>query len=270
MRYNLKARRKIKGWFSEIDNKIFETLLIQQNGSGIVGSTAEIGLHHGKSFIPLCLHLKATELAYGIDLFDQQSQNLDHSGNGSKNRVINNLMGFNVKENQYILDGRSSEEVLPAEILTKAGRVRFFSIDGGHWKSIVIKDLELADSVLAPGGVIALDDYLRPDWPEVAMGFHDWLTKNNDRYAIFAIGFNKVYVCEKNFVGLYQKALSEITYLEFMKRKVYKLDGIEVPIYFTFFLPEWNMRARAYGYFQLFHPIFFVRFKTFRSLRRSH
>ena len=69
MKYNYRNRRKIKGWLSEIDNSIFETILGFQNNSKIIGATAEIGLHHGKSFIPLFLHLTDEERAYGIDLF---------------------------------------------------------------------------------------------------------------------------------------------------------------------------------------------------------
>lgn len=264
MKYNYRNRRKIKGWFSEIDNKIFETILVYQNATSILGSTVEIGLHHGKSFIPLCLHLKEDESAYGIDLFGNQELNLDASGNGSRDRVIRNLTGFDIPQGTYFLDGRSSAQVKSQDIREKVGRVRFFSIDGGHWEEIVQNDLELASELLVEGGVIAIDDYLRPDWPEVASGFHKWYRENNSKYRIFAIGFNKAYLCNLDYIDTYQEALRRCEFLSFMKRKDYEMNGINVPVYFNYFLPEWTFKARIYGYIQLFHPYAFQNFKVIK------
>jgi hypothetical protein len=56
-RYNSFGARRISGWFSHIDREIFSSLLLFQSARGIQGATAEIGVHHGKSFIPLCLAL---------------------------------------------------------------------------------------------------------------------------------------------------------------------------------------------------------------------
>jgi hypothetical protein len=265
MKYNYRNRRKIKGWLSEIDNVIIETILVHQNKIDIRGGTAEIGLHHGKSFIPLCLHLKSGERAYGVDLFDNQELNLDSSGNGSKDRVIKNLALFGIEQNHYVLDGRSSGQVKAQDIQERAGKIRFFSIDGGHWEEIVRNDLELASKLLVDGGVIAIDDYLRPDWPGVASGFHEWYRKNKSEYQIFAIGFNKAYLCKPNYICTYQDELSKCEFLSYMKRKEYKMDSVNVPVYFNFFLPEWTLKARIYGYLQLFHPYLFRNFKALKK-----
>ena len=63
-------------------------MLSHQNRTGIDGSLAEIGLHHGKSFIALCLGLVGDQKAYGIDVFENQSLNLDHSGKGVRDTVL--------------------------------------------------------------------------------------------------------------------------------------------------------------------------------------
>lgn len=265
MKYNSKNRKKIKGWLSEVDNKIFETILVHQNDSNIKGATAEIGLHHGKSFIPLCLHLKSDERGYGIDLFNNQGLNLDASGNGSEERVVRHLDNFGVSRNSYVLDSRSSDIVQAKDIVENVGQVRFFSIDGGHWEAIVENDLTLASKVLISGGVIAVDDYLRPDWPGVASGFHNWYRENKKEFQIFAVGFNKAYLCRHDFVERYQAALRQSNFLAVMKRKDYEIGGIQVPVYFNFFLPEWTVKARAYGYLQLFHPSLFYIFKRIKK-----
>jgi hypothetical protein len=264
-KYNSKNRKKIKGWLSEIDNRILEVILELQVNNEIVGSVAEIGLHHGKSFIPLCLSLQEKEKGYGIDLFEDQAKNIDQSGRGSTLYVNNNLADFGISPERYVLDSRSSELVEPSDIIDSVGKIRFFSIDGGHWSEIVMNDLNLAQQVMCHGGVIALDDYLRPEWPEVAVGFHRWYFENNKKFSVFAIGFNKVYLCSPDFLEFYRHALLTDNFLGNFLRKTYDLDGVGIPIYYTLFLPEWNPKVRAYGYIQLYHPHVFNYYKKFKN-----
>ena len=268
-KYNSKNRKRIKGWLSEIDNRIFEVILELQVTNEVEGSVAEIGLHHGKSFIPLCLSLQDNEKAYGIDLFEDQVKNIDKSGKGSTFYVNNNLTDFGICRERYVLDSRSSELVKSSDIIDSVGSVRFFSIDGGHWSEVVINDLNLAKEVICDRGVIALDDYLRPEWPEVAVGFHRWYFENDMRFSVFAIGFNKVYLCSPEFVEFYQRALREDNFLSNFLRKTYDLGGAVIPIFYTFFLPEWSLKVRLYGYLQLYHPHVFVYYKKIKSRARS-
>ena len=60
-----------------------------------------------------------------------------------------------------------SRTMTPEELLAKlAGRnPRFVHIDGEHSRAALTKDLELATAVLAPEGVIVLDDMLHPGYP---------------------------------------------------------------------------------------------------------
>jgi hypothetical protein len=178
--------------------------------------------------------------------------------------VIKNLAGFGIAQDDYVLDGRSSDQVKALDIQERVGKIRFFSVDGGHWEEIVQNDLKLASELLLDGGVIAIDDYLRPGWPGVASGFHTWYRENKIEYQIFAIGFNKAYLCRRNYISTYQNILRECDFLSFMKRKEYEMDGMNVPVYFNFFLPEWTLKARIYGYLQLFHPYVFRYFKILK------
>jgi hypothetical protein len=72
------------------------------------------------------------------------------------------------------LDKRPSQQVKPDDILTTVGEARLFSIDGGHWAEVVRNDLSIAENSLAEHGVIALDDFHRPEWPEVSAGYFAW------------------------------------------------------------------------------------------------
>jgi len=248
------VRKKIKGWLSEIDARIFELLLKQQSISGIAGSTAEIGLHHGKSFIFLCTSLRPDESAYGIDLFDLQNLNLDSSGKGDREILLENLRKFDFDTSKVVLDQRASESVNSSDILSAVGEIRFFSIDGGHWYSTVLNDLELAKECSKIGGIIALDDYLRPEWPDVARGFHVWYEKNSKDFAVIAIGFNKIYLTHPSWVVRYRETLLQDKVMNSMLSKFYSIQDESIPIYTVFFHPDMTKKVRLKNYLKMYHP----------------
>lgn len=263
--YRHSQRKTVEGWFSETDARIFELILKQQSDLGMIGSVAEIGLHHGKSFILLCDVLQPTEKAYGIDVFDNQTLNLDFSGSGSREKLLENLQKFNCNMSQIILDGRPSELVTATEIKATAGGLRFFSIDGGHWYSTVLSDLNLAKECLISGGVIAVDDFLRPEWPDVARAFHTWFALNSEEFEIIAIGFNKIYLTNSTWAHLYRKNLLQDSYLGCQLHKIYSIENINVPIYAVFFLPEWDLSKKTISLLKMYYPNKYFKYKSYKE-----
>ncbi|HEY0767506.1 MAG TPA: class I SAM-dependent methyltransferase, partial [Steroidobacteraceae bacterium] len=199
--YILRGSNKVSGWFYRLDAEIFCSVTDYQNRNALDGSLVEIGLHHGKSFIAMCLSLRDEQRAYGIDLFEQQSLNLDRSGKGDRRLVERNLKAAGVNLSRVVLDTRTSTSVTPGDILGSVGAVRFFSIDGGHQIDVVRSDLLLAEQTVAGHGVIALDDFLRPEWPDVSAGYFAWFAHRSKSIVPFAIGFNKLYLCEQSHVA---------------------------------------------------------------------
>ena len=61
---------------------------------GIAGHVAEIGVHHGRSFILLALLARAGEKAVAIDVFEQQELNVDRSGRGDLAQLRENVARF--------------------------------------------------------------------------------------------------------------------------------------------------------------------------------
>lgn len=57
-----------------------KSLSAKQHELGIFGSVGEIGVHHGKFLIPIVGNALAGEPAIAIDLFEDQSSNVDTSG----------------------------------------------------------------------------------------------------------------------------------------------------------------------------------------------
>jgi hypothetical protein len=267
--YVVKGRKTVQGWFFRVDAEIFHLLTACQNAHALDGGVAEIGLHHGKSFIALCLSLQLGQRAYGIDLFDSQHLNFDRSGKGDRSIVEQNLVRAGVDLSSVILDGRPSDQVSAPDILKAVGHVRFFSIDGGHWAGIVRNDLRLAEATLGECGVIALDDFLRAEWPDVSTGYFEWLRERSRPIVPLAIGCNKLYLCEERYRALYRKVLDDSSFLKVFLSTHYDFGGNDIPVYQKFAWPEgWNLRTRVEEYIKLYHPDLYVRLRADRSSRR--
>lgn len=257
-RYVRSDRDRVRGWFERIDGQIFYELLCLQNSLEIEGAVAEIGVHHGKSFIALCLGLVGNQKAYAIDIFAQQNKNLDTSGLGDRDIFQRNLDKFGIQPSKVVINENSSDEVFPSDILSAVGPVRFFSVDGGHWRQIVRNDLDLASDALTEGGVIALDDFMRPEWPDVSLGLFDWLGESSKSIVPFAIGFNKIYLCHRDYVCRLQQCLEDSVFLRHFLNKHYEFYGVRVPVFHACMFPESNVVERCYDLMRLYWPNIFV------------
>jgi hypothetical protein len=266
--YIRRGRNKVGGWFYRVDAEILGLITDYQNRNLLEGSLVEIGLHHGKSFIAMCLSLRGGQRAYGIDLFEQQSLNVDESGRGNRAVVESNLQAAGVDLSAVILDGRPSTSVAASDILGGVGAARFFSVDGGHQLEVVRNDLLLAEQTLAAHGVIALDDFLRPDWPDVSAGYFAWFEKRSKPIVPFAIGLNKLYLCDQRHVARYQEVLGNSEFLRFFLAKHYNFCGTEIPVFHKFLQPDWAWKPRVVEYVKRMHPDLYVTYRALRSALR--
>jgi hypothetical protein len=260
-RYIVHDRNRVEGWLSRIDAEILYTIANTQAEKHLRGAVVEIGLHHGKLFIALCLALQDAEQAYGIDLFDNQKLNVDSSGSGNRSILESNLSTFGVDSSKVVLDARSSEEVKAADVQAAVGKARIFSVDGGHWLEIVENDLRLAEECIADHGVIALDDFHRPEWPDVSAGYLTWYGNRTKPIVPFAIGFNKLFLCQETWVEFYQRSLQDNPLLVHFLTKRYKFQGQLVPVYNALVLPEAPALQRFHGFLKFHNTDLYLRLR---------
>jgi hypothetical protein len=251
--YIRQRSREVSGWLSRCDGEIFSVLLGTQTERGIDGAVVEIGIHHGKTFIPLALSNDGRR-CYAIDIFGRQDLNRDASGHGDKDIFIANLGRFGVAADGVCIDERLSTQVTSGDIDSKVGRARFFHVDGGHDVETVVYDLGLAQSVLMDQGVIAVDDVFRPEWPEVSMGLFSFLASRQKEYVPFAIGYNKTYLCQRACSGVYRDALKSNDFLRMYFSKAYRVSNDEILVFQRYPLPEWKFKRRVFNYLVTYHP----------------
>ncbi|HNC85011.1 MAG TPA: class I SAM-dependent methyltransferase [Nitrospira sp.] len=176
-RYVDEAAPRIDGW---VDPEIWSIVLIMhaiQTRLSINGGSLEIGVHHGKFLLGLERLTAAESVVLGIDVFENQHLNIDGSGCGDRTTFENNVHQF--------ADAPGRVKAVPADSLSidytdvlhhsRGARFRLVSVDGGHTAEHTLSDLRLTERIIAPGGIVFLDDYYNADWPGVHEGFVRYL-----------------------------------------------------------------------------------------------
>lgn len=79
-------------------------------------------------------------------------------------------------------------------------RFRWIHIDAGHEKDDVAGDLDRFAPCLADDGLLVLDDFFQPAWPQVTEATYAFLASQGDGFQPVCIAFNKLYVARPAFV----------------------------------------------------------------------
>ncbi|MCP4167948.1 MAG: class I SAM-dependent methyltransferase, partial [Chloroflexi bacterium] len=143
----------------------------------IQGSVVEIGVYHGTFFLAMDQLRRPSEAAAAFDVFASQELNIDQSGKGDLDVFKENLHQYGTAPGTVAIVQADSTTLDAGNVLEALGgqHPRLFSIDGGHTKAHVFSDLVLAEQTLCPGGIVFVDDYMHPAWPEVTEGLHLWM-----------------------------------------------------------------------------------------------
>ncbi|MEM6972177.1 MAG: class I SAM-dependent methyltransferase [Pseudomonadota bacterium] len=268
--YCRRGRLDIDGWFPRLDAHLFALILEAQEKDGL--GVVEIGVHHGKSFVPLALSNDA-QRCYAVDVFDRQDQNTDRSGKGDLAKFSESLMRVGIDPADIVIDKRRSDQVAPADILDSVGPVRFFHIDGGHHAEAVQDDLALADATLHESGVVAVDDAFRPDWPEVDRGMFAALADDALDLHAFAFGHNKLYLCRKAWLTRYRTLLADDPFLSIFFARLYTGRYTSLMIFRRLFDATASFRAMAVAFLLERYPdLVFAMMARFtpNALERRH
>jgi len=224
-------RGRVQGWLHPFSAEVIAAVSEHQRRAGIHGAVAEIGVHHGKLFILMAQRRGAGEGAIAIDVFEQQHLNADRSGRGDRQIFFENLRRWLPDADQVAILQRSSFDVTPHDILQRCGKLRLASIDGGHTEDCVVNDVNLVQSVLAPRGIVILDDYFNEFWPEVASGVARFVLGPDCRLQPFAITPNKTYFAAPDDAAFYRRLLRE--HESYYFEKTSRVFGHDVDIYGT-------------------------------------
>ena len=153
----------------------------------------------GKSLSFLCLMASPSEKVYGVDIYD----------GGDYADTLNVILNVTGNENSAVLIQENSLHITLDDLAKQVkGPLRFLHIDGGHLFNDVLSDLEKFSQLMSPLGVIALDDYYDRAYPGICAAVHSFLIRDNFvNFVPFAIGQNKIYLCNPSVANHYQLQL---------------------------------------------------------------
>lgn len=195
-RYVTEGSPTIDGWVEPDIWPLVATLHALQTELQVAGPALEIGVHHGKFLLGLEQLIDQGEKVIGIDIFGNQHLNVDASGSGDRQAFDANVAKYAANPDRVLAWSADSMALGAAEVLRAASdrRFRLISIDGGHTPEHTQSDLGLAEQMLAPGGLVFLDDYYNADWPGVHEGFIRYLW-SAPRLVPLATYANKMILC---------------------------------------------------------------------------
>ena len=207
-RYLANGYASVVGMSSRLAASITCGLLRIQSELGVEGPIAEIGTFEGRFFIAMAHALAANETALGIDLFDWPNPEVI-------DRFHANCAKHGVPEAKRITWKADSRTLKADALLSKVGgkRLRLFHIDGEHSRHALSRDLELATAVMAPEGLIVLDDMLHPGYPTLMVSVQQYLEAHPemcvlciiDRETIVAA--TKFVLCRKDWFKRFEERL---------------------------------------------------------------
>lgn len=189
--YIAEDRMAIPGWLDIADCLLLVALDCAQRGLGVVGNILEIGVYHGASAILLGYLKRPDERFLVCDLFGSPglhpANDLERAQFAESTRAA-----FEANYSRY---HSQLPEVLAVSSIDLVGRLpkadfRVVHVDGSHAYDDVRSDIRLAHDLLAPGGVVVLDDAVAPHLPGTVAAV--WEAVACDKLIPFALA-NKLY-----------------------------------------------------------------------------
>jgi len=187
---------EMEGWLTDSVRWHLEAIAALHEERKVTGSILEIGVHHGRFFVPLALLSDPRrERCVAIDVFGMQDLNIDRSGSGAQAPFRANLDKYCRNRRVEIIEADSLALTVAdrVRLVQEHGPVRIASIDGGHTAEHTVNDLNMVQDMCTGGAVVILDDYYNAHWPGVHEGVARFYLLGTPKLKPFACSANKTY-----------------------------------------------------------------------------
>lgn len=182
----------------------WDILLSRQAALGVKGDVLEIGVLNGKSATLIALHACMDETFVLVDP-------------ALRREAIDAVERIHPNNNIYIRDFSQNLHDHVA-LAGRHGCFRWIHIDGEHSGPAVRNDLAIGAALLAPGGVICLDDFFTPAYPQITAAVFEFLTSHGGSFHLFLVGYNKGYICHGSDAGGNLSFLRQEAQREYFRR----------------------------------------------------
>jgi predicted O-methyltransferase YrrM len=195
---------EVAGFITPRAARIISAILTHQQATAIHGALVEIGVYYGKTLIGMALAAKPGERVLGLDVFPADTK-------AQVGRVLRQMLPADYQA-EVVLSTADSTSLSAADWIQRLKQpARFIHVDGDHTYRAVLSDLLLADSHVADGGVVVIDDFLHDWYPDVTEGIFAALKVARNIRPVAVIprsgaltkGGTKLLCCTASHVGAY-------------------------------------------------------------------
>jgi hypothetical protein len=144
-------------------------------------SLLEIGVYYGKSAALLAMHSRPDEQLVLVDPSEPAESAL---------KLLQSIKPNGVR----LLKNLSSDHAVWNLASTHSRAFRWIHIDGDHKGETVYNDLLLANELLSPTGIICVDDFMSPRYPQITFTVCTFVELFCRELRMFLCGFNKAYL----------------------------------------------------------------------------
>jgi len=187
-----KLKNGIEGFFPDESAALWDALLEFQETKRIRGNMIEIGVWKGLSALLSSLHLDKNEQFVLVDLND--------SGKATLYPVLGKRMRF-IKKYSFQLED--------SDLTGLRNGCRWLHIDGDHTASSVTTDLNACEPLLSQEGILVIDDFFSPRYPQLTEAVYAFLASNRYKLSLFLCGWNKAYFARPLFARVYRAMVRE-------------------------------------------------------------
>ncbi|MDH3444128.1 MAG: class I SAM-dependent methyltransferase [Deltaproteobacteria bacterium] len=195
----------VDGWFPKPAIAIWDILLTYQREHGIKGNLLEIGVWKGKSAGLAALHCGQEESCILVDPLSLDEARA-HIGRAAPQARCLYLQ----EESQFLYRHSFLNE--------SARKFRWIHVDGEHTGQSVINDLAIANLLLSERGILSVDDFFAPAYPQVTQAVFQFLTAHPGELSLVLCGFGKGYICRPKAAREYLRFLQSALFREMAER----------------------------------------------------
>lgn len=199
------AAERIEGMLSPFSMAALDMLLSLQRELGAKGDVLEIGTYRGKSAALLGTHLRPSERLTLVDIADY----LDPAS----------VAPFKAQTDFVLAPSSRLKSALP-NYSARCGTFRLIHIDASHGYEETFQELEMADELLAPLGIIAMDDFTNLNYSQNIAAIFKYLYTTSTKLMLFLVTDEKGYLCRKKDFNTFAELILRRSIAEMKSRDV--------------------------------------------------
>jgi hypothetical protein len=200
----LAASVTLPGWFFRRSSAIWDCLLSFQGAEDIGGNLLEIGVWRGKSALLSAMHARSGELCLFVDPV------LHHKTEATLQAAT---------EGQCMFMHTLSNALHRSPLMSSHARTfRWIHIDGEHSGTTVYDDMTIGCQLLDEWGILVLDDFFSPIWPQITKSAFEFCFRHNSELTLFLCGDNKGYFCRPRHMSIYMNYIASNMFADMRMR----------------------------------------------------